>query len=222
MASPVTEAEAGVGVAPPADLTVAGLLATVEALRAENAELRQQLLHRPSGHSLSAGAGAGGEGGLQARSSSSVSEAGVQANAKAWRNKAALDQETGRKAFNPPHVDRFRHLFNQSDLLQFEEDSPSFRLKIDELVSEVLLGGVIFVGCEFALVYLCLMYDVYYDAVYILLLLLLLLLLLPCRRKAWTSSACSRSSWWTAAGGTASTGTWPWSRAGSSPGCSSR
>ena len=103
----------------------------VVALREENAELRRKL-------SLATGekfvASSGTLGGFTFESNSNISEA---SSAKLWRNKDAIDMETGKKAYSAPQVDSFRNLFNQSDVLQFEEDSPSFRLKIDELEESV-------------------------------------------------------------------------------------
>lgn len=121
------------------------LLAVVEALRAENAELRLQVLHLTS----TAGSSERMHGGLLMKSDagaetlcmksfSSLSEAAsqnaVNANATVRQKKNNIDLVMGKSAYHAPHVSSFRNLFNRSDVLQFEEDSPMFRLKMDELV----------------------------------------------------------------------------------------
>lgn len=138
----MAQAEVYLGHSNPPD--AAALLSIIDALREENADLRLRLRQRlPEADGRDGGAAASNSeianpaSRFHAHSSSSISETGVaQAKAKVRRNKHAIDAELGKEdVFTAPHVDSFRNLFNQSDLLQFEEDSPTFRLQVDELVN---------------------------------------------------------------------------------------
>ena len=117
---------------------VAELLATVEALRAENAELRGQILRLSSGQAHDDCAH-GGFGRAVSDVSEATSQSAATATAHVRRKKNAIDLEMGKTAYCAPAASTCQNLFNRSDVLPFEEDSPLFRLKMDELVSHVLL-----------------------------------------------------------------------------------